>query len=204
MSSKRFHYIMIGITGLLGVLIIVSVVLANNLLKNQSKELHKLKRDNLVLDAQKLNLAKAKADIAKYSELERQAKVIVPQDKDQAAVVREIVSLAKRSNITISAIQFPTSSLGSGSKSTVVKKSAPLTQTLPVPGLKGVYTLPVTVQVLSTPVNYSDFISFLSRLEQNRRTSQVSSISIQPETGNPNKINFTLVVNAYIKPVIKK
>lgn len=200
MNSKRFHYVMIGLTCFLGVMIIVATIGASNLLKQRSKKLYDVKLKAQVLDQQKLGLNKAKKDIAKYSELERQATVIVPQDKDQAAVIRELVNLGKQSKVEISAINFPSSSLGSSSKSSSARKSAPLTQTQPVSGLKGVYTLPITVQVLNTPVKYDDLIRFLERLEQNRRTSQVSNISIQPVSGNPENINFTLTVNAYIKP----
>ena len=213
MSSKKFNLIMIGLTVLLGVAIIAALFGANALLKQQSKKLYDLKKQSLILNQQQLNLVQAKKDITKYSELEREAKLIVPQDKDQAEAVREIVNIAKASNVSISSIIFPTSTLGTGpaSSSTTgtppaattqssTSTKSPVTQTQQVTGLKGVYVMPITVQSTNNPVPYSNFVNFLSKLEQNRRTSQVSTISIQPLGTDPSQVNFTLIINAYIKP----
>lgn len=213
MNTKRFNYLMIAVTSLTSIAIFGSVVVANSLLKQQSKKLYDLKLQSQVLGQQQINLAKAKKDIAKYSELNREAKIIVPQDKDQAAAVREITNIAKSTGVAISGIQFPASTLGSSSQSsntstgsvgssttTSIKSKTPVTQVQPVPGLKGVYVMPITIQVSNAPVSYSGFVKFLSKLEQNRRTAQVSSVSIQPLATSPNKLNFTLIVNVYIKP----
>ena len=211
MTSKRFHLIIIILASILGIAIIGSVFIANILLKQQSKKLYDLKLQSQVLNQQQVGLAQAKKDISKYSELEREAKAIVPQDKDQAEAVREIVNIAKSSSVSISSIIFPASSLGttaagsasSSSTSTTTptpSTKSPLSQTQQVTGLKGVYSLPITVQASGNPVSYSDFISFLDKLEQNRRTAQVTSVNIQPLATNPGQVNFTLVINAYIKP----
>jgi len=49
-------------------------------------------------------------------------------------------------------------------------------------------------------VQYASFINFLSALEHNRRTAQISAITLQPSTNNPNLLAFTLTLNEYIKP----
>ncbi len=207
MNGKRFHFLMIGLTGLFGIAIFGSVLLANQLLKQQSKKLYDLKLQSQVLSQKQVALSKALKDINQYSELEREAKLIVPQDKDQAEAVREIVNIAKASGVSITSIIFPSSTLGntpaksSGSTpSTQSTKTPSISQTQAVPGLKGVYTMPITVQATNSPVAYSNLVKFLNRLEQNRRTSQVSSLNIQPLATDPGKVNFTLIVNAYIKP----
>ena len=49
---------------------------------------------------------------ANYSPLEKIAKIVVPQDKDQAKAVLEIVKIAGESGIKPTAINFPVSTLG--------------------------------------------------------------------------------------------
>lgn len=148
---------------------------------------------------QQVQLTKVKKDIATYSELNTIAKSVVPQDKDQAEAVREIVNLAAQSGIPkLSSIAFPPSTLGGGA---ATKKTGALTQVTPVKGIPGVYDLQITVTQANTDlVPYGNFIAFLSRLEQNRRTAQVSSINVQPDQKSPGKISFTLVIDEFIKP----
>ena len=50
------------------------------------------------------------------------------------------------------------------------------------------------------PISYNAFLGFLTDLEHNRRTAQISSISIEPDTNNPSLLSFTIVLNEYIKP----
>ncbi|HSX15952.1 MAG TPA: hypothetical protein VLF40_04130 [Candidatus Saccharimonadales bacterium] len=179
---------------------------ANTLMQSQANKLSKLRADSAALSDQEVALAKNKQDIAKYGDLNKIAQSIVPQDKDQAEAVREIVNLAAQSGIgKLSSITFPNSTLGAVSGGATVKgtgSSNPnLTQLLPVTGINGVYTLKITVtQLQSDQVPYSQFTTFLTKLEQNRRTAQVSNITIQPDGSNPNMVAFVLIINEYIKP----
>jgi hypothetical protein len=50
------------------------------------------------------------------------------------------------------------------------------------------------------PILYSQLINFLNGLEHDRRTAQVNSITIQPVSGKPNYLSFTIALNEYIKP----
>ncbi len=208
MNSKRFYFIMLGVTAFLGIAIFGTAFLGNSLLQKQSQKLVGLKLDAKVIEAQQTSLIQAKKDIAKYEDLEKQAKAIIPQDKDQAAAVREIVKIASASGISLSSINFTSSSLG---QKTVVKSESgatstksttpPLTQVEKVPGITGLYSMTLTIQSNSDqPVSYASFINFLNRLEQNRRTAHVTGVSISPDAKNPSNLSFNLVVNLYIKP----
>jgi hypothetical protein len=208
MNSKRVFYVMIAAVAILFLAIIGSAYVANSLLQTQSTKLLALKLQSEVLDQEQTSLIKAKKDIQNYSSLEKIAKTIVPQDKDQARAVREIIKIANDSGISPSAITFPVSTLGgAGTKSvgaatpkTSAAKSA-LSQLNPVKDIKGVYVMKITItQDAADPVTYDKFIDFLSRLEQNRRTAQVSSIILQPSTTNRNQLSFTLTVDEFIKP----
>ena len=211
MTSKKMFFVMIGLIGLVSLLIVGAVVGGDMLLKKQSDKLVSLKLDNQVLEGQQTALAQAKRDLQTYSELETVAKQVVPQDKDQARAVREIVSLAAAAGIKISSIGFPASTLGQAvPKATTDDKSAVSTttpaaptvsQVKPVSGIDGLYQLDITVTSdAANPSTYQGLINFLTRLEQNRRTAQVSQISITPDSTNRLRLNFTLTITVYIKP----
>jgi hypothetical protein len=212
MNSKRVYFIMIGALVLSFGLLIGAVVFGDSLLKKKSSDLMGLKLENRVLDEQQVSLIQANKDIQKYAELEKTANAIVPQDKDQARTVREIVKLAEESNIPISSISFPSSTLGqpaavapktaAGDTPAKAAPAAPsITQVKPVEGMTGVYQMEIAVQSeASRPVPYSSLITFLSKLENNRRTAQVSTITITPFAQNINLVTFNLGINVFIRP----
>lgn len=199
MDNKKLSLILAGVASLLGIGLFASVFFANKLLSTKSVELSKLKAQSQVADELQISLRKNRADITKYADLNKIAKAVVPQDKNQAQTVSEIVKIANDSGITkLTSITFPASTLGGTG---AAKAQASLTQVTPVKGIASVYLLPITItQDSNNAVRYSQFITFLQKLENNRRTAQVSSISITPDGKNPNNISFTLIVNEYIKP----
>lgn len=200
MKAKQLYFVLIAALVLLLVGFAGVAYGADKLLGSQARKLSKLRADSAVLDTQQIALTKNKQDVAKYSGLNTIAESVVPQDKDQAEAVREIVKLAAESGIgKLSSISFPTSTLGTAASG--AKTNPNLTQLKPVKGISGVYDLQITVtQSTADEVSYSQFITFLSKLEQNRRTAQVGSISIQPDLKNSSRIAFTLVINEFIKP----
>ena len=186
------------------------------MLQKKSSKLVDLKLENKVLEEQQSALLKANKDIEKYAELESITKAIVPQDKDQAKSVREIIKIAQESGISIASIAFPSSTLGTAAPKATTNSTGsdssnspqqntpvtpPVSQVKPVEGISGVYQLEITVQSdTAKPVSYSNLIFFLTRLEQNRRTAQVSKINIQPDPDDIRLLTFNLVINVYIKP----
>lgn len=200
MNSKRIYYAMIFVIVLLVAAIFGGAYMANLQLQRQAKILTDYKTKAAVLQREQAGLVKAKKDVATYSDLEKIAKTIVPQDKDQAQAVREIINIASEAGIKPTSITFPTSTLGTPTSSASSKQSA-LSQLTPVKGISGVYNLQITIQQDSTsPVPYTKFIDFLSRLEQNRRTAQVTSVLLQPSPTNRTMVSFTLTLDEYIKP----
>jgi cell division protein FtsL len=196
-SSKLIHHLLIGLVILFLIACAVGAKVVINLLHNQAAALVNLKAKEQALQVEQSNLITAKKEVAKYATLEKIAESIVPQDKDQAETVREIVNIAAASQIKLTSISFPTSSLGQPNSS----KTVSFSQLTPVKGIPGVYLLPITVDDSEAPdaTTYADFYNFLTQLEQNRRTSQVTNLSIQPITDG-GLINFSLTINEYIKP----
>lgn len=215
MSSKKFFFVMVGTLCLLFILILGGLVGGNMVLQKQSKRLIDLKAQNKVIEAQQVSLIQAKKDIEKYEELNKIAKSIVPQDKDQAKTVREITQFAESSNIGLKAITFQLSNLGQAAAKPAGDDSAkaaaepgtaaapvvpPLSQVKPVDGIQGVYALEITVSTLDErPVQYRDLLEFLEKLEGNRRTAHVDKITITP-TADGSALRFLLTLNAYVKP----
>lgn len=208
MNSKKVFYLMTASLVIMVIAILGATYAASLMLASRAKVLSDLKVQDGVLSAEQTGLIKAKKDVAKYTQLETIAKSVVPQDKDQAETVREIVKIAADSGIQPTSITFPASTLGAAlgtsgaaAPSPVLGKATNLTQLTPVKSSPGLYVMPIIIaQDASTPVTYAKFIDFLSRLEQNRRTAQVTSIVLQPSQTNRSQLSFTLIVQKYIKP----
>ncbi len=184
-------------------LIAITLIGANEVisrLRHTSINLTELKAEKQALTQEEAYLVSAQKEIKKYSSLEQISQSIVPQDKDQAQTVREIVKIAQSNNISLSGITFPNSNLGNQTGTAPTSSTLSLSQLTPVKGIPGIYELPITVSNSGSnnAVSYSNFYTFLSNLEQNRRTSLVTSLNIQPQkTG---LINFSLIIEEYIKP----
>ncbi|MFZ1483781.1 MAG: hypothetical protein WAS36_02115 [Candidatus Saccharimonadales bacterium] len=199
MTAKRMFYLLSTLVILLSIGVVGVGYVANAALTSKSNELSKLKAEAEATQSLQSLLQKNKSDLVRYKELNNIARAVVPQDKDQAQTVGEINKIARESGISrLASISFPASTLGAV---TATKPAGGITQVTPVAGISGVYLLPITVTVdPNRPVTYGQFVTFLKKLEQNRRTAQVTDISLKPDPKNPNAISFTLVVNEYIKP----
>jgi hypothetical protein len=202
MTSKKMFYMLFTVVIVLGIATFGSAYLANVVLTNKTVALSKIKAQGQVVDDLQISVIRNKSDIKEYSELNKIAKAIVPQDKDQTQTVREIVKIAEENGITrLTSVTFPPSTLGTAVKVGSAGATGGITQVTPILGMSGVYVLPITVtNGQDNQVTYSRFIAFLAGLENNRRTAQVTSIIITPDVANPNMIAFSLVVNEYIKP----
>lgn len=216
MTSKRLYLVFIGLTVLLFVGLLGGVYGTNKLLASRAQELTSFKAKSAALEKQQEILNKDKKDIAQYSELQKIIQQIVPQEKNQAAAVRELVNVATANGVTITSITFPASTLGetkakapSSGKATSTAPKAPslnspsvkLSQLKPVSGIAGVYQLVINIENDGSHlVSYGDFISFLSALEKNRHTAQVSTIDLQPSEERPGFYTFNLSITEYVRP----
>jgi len=223
MSNKKMYYGMIGLVTVISIGFVAVIFLGNNMLKSSSSELQELKLKDRILQEKQTALVKAKQDIDKYQDFEETAKSVVPQDKDQAKAVRQIINLAKESGIKIQSISFSASSLGgsgatqssgqnqnpdapgaSKPNATTNSKKA-VSQAVPVAGVNGVYSLEMIIipdTEAGSPITYTQFLDFLQKLENNRRTAQVTQIRVDPvdnESGSP-YVDFSLTVNIFLKP----
>lgn len=199
MTSKRTFFVLLGGIGLLAGACLLITSIGRNLIISEGEKLTSLKLEQEVLEKRSQALLQAERDIDEYEELEKIARAVVPKDKDQARTVLELVELGRQSGITITSVTFPSSALGQVAKG----KASPsdLSQLTPVPDLKGVYAMNIDIGIdAEDPVRYSNLLSFLERLENNRRTAHVTNINITPDTESRNFITFTLSLTSYVKP----
>lgn len=205
MNSRTLFYLLLASVFVINASGVAAFVWGNKMLTIENNKLTQLKVEAGTLETVQRSLVTAKKDIETYSPIEQIVKTVVPQEKDQAKTVREIIKLAEESNIAIASITFPSSNLGAKAVGGAPLPSAggaagTITQTQKVEGISNLERLEINVgSESSKPVLFTEFVSFLERLEQNRRTAQVSSISIQPDKTNRNRLTFTLILNVYIK-----
>jgi type II secretory pathway component PulM len=220
MSNKKAYYVMLAGIATTFVLAGLIVYFGLGKLSEKSEEISELKTNAMILEEQQVSLARANQELNRFEELDAIARAVVPQDKDQARTVREIVKIGNDNGIAFSSITFQNSDLGSkpatppppptpeateGEAEAEVDDDAPpppppvnITQAQPVEGIPGVFEMEINITSdVANPVKYSDLIRFLEQLEQNRRTARVSSISITPVEGG---INFSLSLGVFIRP----
>lgn len=203
MNSKHVNYLIILLLIVLGFAVIGSAVYSAKILGKESDKLVELKLENRLLEDQQTALNVAKRSLEEYRELDKIATTVLPQDKDQAKAVREIVKISEESGIKLASITFPSSNLGTAQSKPVTgdTTSSSETQVKPVSGIPGVYEMEINIRQDPTLfIPYSNFIDFLTKLEKNRRTSQVTSINVSPNIQDRSKLNINMSLKLYIKP----
>lgn len=198
MNARNTNKLLLGSLIVLALLLVISVSYGLSRLEASNQTLQDAKIDREVINLREQSLFQARKDIEEYSDLEGAAERVIPQEKDQARTVREIIAIAESSGVAIANISFPTSNLGTGGSAAATESSA-LTQATPVQGLPGLFELTLSVQI-AEPVPFGNFINFLEGLEDNRRTSQVNSVSIVPELNNRSSVTFSINMSVYLKP----
>src|SRR5665213_1423335 len=110
--SKRLNLALIGLVVLLLAGLAGGAYGANALLSSKADKLTTLKAKSQALAQEQLSLIAAKKDVKTYASLEQIARSVVPEDKDQAEAVREIVNIAAANSVSLASITFPASTLG--------------------------------------------------------------------------------------------
>jgi hypothetical protein len=209
MSSKKVYIVFVSLLAMLWVLIFGGAYVGNKLLSARGKKIVDLHVDAAVINEKSTRQTKSKQILNTYSDLPALLKEVIPKDKDQAGVIRQITNLAKDSGFTIKSVIFPASSLGvSASTAPTADGSTPsatpaITQSKPVAGAPGVYSTELTIEPQIDGKNflpYAKFQTFLQKLETNRRIIQTTSITITPVPGTDNISGFQIKANVFYKP----
>ncbi len=210
-STKQLRLLLLGLLGVSIIVFIATAAFGLNSLSAKSNKLVDLRLKGKALDAQLISLEAAKKQVEQYSYFNDVAKTVLPIDKDQAKAVFTISKFARESGFALGSITFPTSNLGlSGSASATGSSSSAISQAKPVADIKGLFSLQLTITPDTSPLvpgnkvaTYPKLIDFLKRIERDRRTAQITQITIQQrnESNLPSQsINFTLVINIFMRP----
>lgn len=225
MNSKKARNILIGLLAF-GILIFIAIsFVGTSMLNKKSRAMVELKVTSANIDAQLINLRQAKKDVEKYRSFNDIAAAVIPKDKNQVQAISDIFQIARESGITLQSVAFPISTLGAkptsvpaqstsgtqtGTASPSTSTQSAISQAKPFAAVPGLYSLELTITPLSDEslpkdkqVTFPKFIDFLSAIENNRRTAQITQVSIQPlntTTSNGEIIKFTLTLNIFIKP----
>lgn len=174
----------------LGFLIVASVAglyFANGKLTSVASETSKLKADTVIAQKQLATYQKTKTQVDSLSYVNELANKVLPTDTNQSAIVAEISEFALRSNLTLSKITFTDAK-------TAVTPSA-TKSTLAVP--KGVVIIPLTIQI-KAGAKYTNLLAFLKTVEGNQRKSQVTNISLVPDSKDRSVLSqVTIQMNLY-------
>lgn len=216
MNPKNIRWMLIGSIGLLLLLFIAISTFGTSMISSKSRHIADLKAREELATAQLSRLFAAQKEIERYSYFNEVAKAIIPSDKNQAQAILDISTFALQSGFEIESITFPNSTLGqraakpattqNAAETEAKTTAAAISQAKPFPGVTGLYILPITVapqngqQVADNKkVNFPKLYEFLSRLERNRRTAQISEVTLTLDDNSP-ELNFELDMNVFLKP----
>jgi hypothetical protein len=213
LDSQRLRLLLLGGLAASVIAFLVIAFYGLSVLASTSKSMVDLKVQSQSADNKLSNLEQSKKQVEKYSYFKDVAKTVIPSDKDQAQAVLEIFQMANASGLAIQSVTFPTSTLGlrttpttqTDATSSSSSQSA-ITQAKPVSGIPGLYSL----ELIITPqtgvdvpadkqITYAKMLDFLSRIENNRHTAQITQVDIKPAAA-VKTLSFTLTINIFIKP----
>lgn len=184
-------------------------------LQKSSDKLVEAKLENQVVEEREKLYLKAKKDLATYQDLGNTIAKVLPKDKDQARAVQELYRIGDETGIDIVGITFPASTLGTKAKpvagssttttpTTTTSSSAAqstVTQAKPVEGIKGVQGIDINLTlepVRGETVSYQQMLTFLNKIQQNRRNMQITQVSVQPDVKNGG-LTFSLSLRIFVK-----
>lgn len=201
---------------------------ASQWLNASGNELSSLRNEVASLDKQRNDLDNARRLLKDY-EFERSLlPQVLPKDKDQARVIREINQIADLVDLNIASISFPSSTLGTqtlraptqaesstptsnGSATSADQAPAPksVSQATPVKDIPGVQSVEITLGAINskklpkdTGMRYDEMIDFIRLLERNQRTIQIRSLGIiqkSPINGEP-VFGLDIALSIFLKP----
>lgn len=201
MTPRRLYFILLGSIGLLVVGIGALLWFGNTYLHNKSQKLVDAKLDNYTTEELERVYQRANKDLESYRSLGETLSKVLPKEKDQAMAVRELYKIASETNISIESVNFAASTLGQKATGTT-KPNASITQAKQVEGIDGVLGIDISISakgIGTRPIAYNDMITFLQKVELNRRSMMIKEISISPSK-SLDGVTFTATLTTFVKP----
>ena len=118
---------------------------------------------------------------------------LVPNNKEEVIALELLNNYARESGLAISSITLPGSTLDPNIKS---KNKIDISQATPIKDLKGVYAIPIEVNVVRTDssnIPTSQLLQFVEAIEKSPRSMRINSLTFDP-TNNEINLNLSLFV----------
>lgn len=181
MTPKRMNQVLKISLGLIIIVVAVGLYFANARLSAMAHKTATLKAEVEVGQKQLAIYQQTKAKVDSLDYVNELADKVLPATEDQSLVVAELSQFARRSNLSVSQINFTEVA------STKTSAAAP----------KGVIVSPISVEI-KAGAKYNDLLDFLKAIEQNRRKMQVTNISLSPDTNDRTRLSqVTININLY-------
>jgi hypothetical protein len=196
MTAKNIHKLLMIMLILLIVIAASALIFSNYMMRKSTDKLIQAKLDNIGFDSEEQTYLQARKDLDEYAALNEIIQKILPKSKDQAQAVSELYKIGDETGITIASIQFPSSSLGE--KST---NSNSVTQAKAVDGMPGVMGIDIAIELqpaTGASISYANMISFLQKIEVNRRSMQIKQITVNADTVNGG-VTFNVTLTIFVK-----
>ncbi len=197
MTAKTVNRLLLIVLILVIVLTGGVLFVSNYLMRNSANKLVQAKLDNIGFDNAEQSYLQARQYLEEYAELNEVMQKVLPKSKDQAQAVSELYKIGDETGIKIASVQFPSSSLGQ--KST---NSSTVTQAKAVDGMPGVLGIDVSLSLepaSGLSISYDNMISFLQKVELNRRNMQIKQITVNADIVNGG-VTFSAIITIFVKP----
>jgi hypothetical protein len=196
MTAKNTYKLLMGLLILLIVIAASALIVSNYIMQKSADKLIQAKLDNVGYDSEEQTYLQARKDLDEYSALNEIIQKILPKSKDQAQAVSELYKIGDETGITIASITFPSSTLGQKSGN-----SSSVTQAKTVDGMPGVLGIDIAIELQSASgasISYNNMISFLQKVEVNRRSMQIKQITVNADTINGG-VTFNMTLTIFVK-----
>lgn len=211
LTAGKLRYILVGTLVLLFLVGGGGFYFAQNLLKSYAKETSTLNSQASISDQNLEALRNIQAYLAAHEQDQELAQKVVADSKQyryQNEIVGDISKFANQSGISITAYNFTsdsaTGTTGSGAGTTTPPATGGTAT--PSPGSSatgGVSSLKsTTVNVtIRSPVNYTNLLNFISRIEQNITKMQIAGISLtrSDEGGKSQVSSESFDIEVYVR-----
>lgn len=201
LDAILFRKILMGLIALLVIGTGASFYFLSGVLKTKGTELNHARIDAELGSSSTANLQKLQSELDKYKDVIPKAKEIVASAADfkyQDQVIRDINTLARSSNITITSYNFAD---GSGGAANNAAPTAPAPASPAAPTLGAAQARKITVTIsMKSPVPYDDYLRFLRRMERNITRLQVTGVNLSPDPTVPTSvINPSVGIEIFVK-----
>lgn len=187
-AAQKTQKLLIVLLVLFALALCSTVWLSTKFLSNQAQNVAVLKAEADVPAMQYQTLLKTKAQLNKLGDISKLLQQALPDGNNQSLIIAEINSIANDNKVSITKLNFVNTTSTTTSSSS--KKDANK--------IVGADIEPISLE--TGAMSYNQLINFLKQIEKNRWIMQPTTISIQPDQKNPNKIaSLNLSINLYVK-----